>query len=343
MEPEPGRSPLLPMLGRGLLLSAALAMEGKAVWEFFHPQPVATWLPTVLLLHGMACLALGLFAAGSPADPDPGRIAFAFAFSLFLPGLGMPAVLLVVLPGLLRASAIRRIPYVAIARSFPEDSGEAYPTRYGPGGFRARLLSRRIPASARLHSLLAVRQRATPGGNRLMKEMLKDPADELRLMAYGTLERREMEFQEAIARARDDLRMAGDDRQRSLALRRLAFLHWEMAYQELVEGELSRFYLEQALDAARQALEMGSEESASLWVLTGRIQARLGAWEEAWQALDKAERLGTPMGRVTPHLAELAFLRKDFSQTRHLLSQMQAAGQTHGMETVLRFWLGRGA
>lgn len=323
---------------RVLLLLAALALEAKAGWEFLRAPAEAERLAPLLFLHILACVMAAFFAAGNPATPDAGRAWFAFAFSLALPVLGMPAALLAVLPGLSRGKPRGPAGFALISPEDPETSAERYHERYGPGGFRARLLSRRIPSASRLMPLMALGNRATPFGNRMMKEMLKDPADELRLMAYGTLERREMEFQKALAAAGAGLRAAPDDRRRLPWLRRLAFLQWELVYQELAEGDLSRFYLEQAAGSGRRALEIEPMDGPLLMIY-GKIQARLGAWEEAFEALDGAERLGTPVQSVVPHLAELAFLRRDFAETRRLLARNPELRQSKTLEPLMRFWL----
>lgn len=332
--------PLSPMLraARGLLLSAALALEAKAGWEFLRAPAGAEWLAPLLLLHVLACSMAAFCAAGNPASPDARRALFAFAFSLALPLLGMPAALFAVLPWLARGKPRRPAGFAMIAPEDPETSVVRYHERYGPGGFRARLLSRSIPSASRLVPLMALGNRATPFGNRMMKEMLKDPEDELRLMAYGTLERREMDFQKSISAAQAGLRAAPDDRRRLVWLRRLAFLQWELVYQELAEGDLSRFYLEQAAESGRRALEIEPMDGPLLMIY-GKIQARLGAWEVAFEALDGAERLGTPVHSVVPHLAELAFLRRDFAETRRLLAGRLELRHSKTMEPLMRFWL----
>lgn len=333
-------APISPLyrIARGLMLIAALALEAKAGWEFLRAPAGAEWLVPLLFLHVLACSMAAAWAAGNPASPDALRALFAFAFSLALPLLGMPAALFAVLPGLSRGRPRPAPGFAMIAPEDPDTSAVPYHARYGPGGFRARLLSRRIPPASRMIPLMALGNRATPFGNRMMKEMLKDPADELRLMAYGTLERREMEFQKGIAAAQAGLRSAADDRNRLVWLRRLAFLQWELVYQELAEGELSRFYLEQAAESGRRALEIEPMDGPLLMIY-GKVQARLGAWEEAFEALDGAERLGTPVQSVVPHLAELAFLRRDFAETRRLLAQNPQLHQSKTLGPLMAFWL----
>ena len=93
-----------------------------------------------------------------------------------------------------------------------------------------------------------------------------------------------------------------------------------------------------SMESARRALEIEPMDGPLL-MLFGRIQARLGDWEEACEALDGAERLGAPAERIVPHLAELAFLRRDFAATRRLLSRGAGLRQVRAMRPILRFWL----
>ncbi len=352
----------------GHLACAALLLEGKAGWEFLGATSAAgASLPPLFLLHAAACalLAASLRALRRDGGGSPAFAAFVFVFSLSLPVLGMLGVLLGVLP-VLRAPGPESRPAFGIlrrARGRGAGSGVAagagQALRYSPGGFRARLLARGIPADRRLGLLLALRRRSTPHGNRLLREMLRDPADELRLAAYAVLERREKESQAAIAEAGAAAREARDGARRVAALRRLAFLHWEAAYQELADGEVSRHHLEQALRAAEdaRALAPGDDDLA---FLQGRILVRLGSREgsrattEAGAAVASsppfaASAAGGPDGpdvsdeRLIPHLAELAFRRGDFASTRQHLAALDRSAAGGPLRGVLRFWLGGGA
>ncbi len=355
---------------RLLPVTAALIMESKAVWEFFHPYPGAVWMASVLSLHGLAAVLFALQPPHSGPGPERGFhaawSAFLFVFVFCIPGLGMAGLLLAVGPSLRRKRPITSAAYRVLSREPTREFSPTYPTRYGPGGFRSRLLSQSIPSPHRLQSLLALKARATPDGNRLIREVLRDPADELRLMAYGTLERREMDFQKAIAAAKSALAatfatpsaarrekpdlhpMPGEDilrERRRFAYRRLAFLHWEMTYQELAEGELAQYYLAQALAAADQALALNAEDG-ELKILKGRILARMGNWDLAWQTLSEAETSDGQGAGMLPHRAELAFMRGDFVATRNLLAQVrETRGREYdvpkALEPVLRFWLGK--
>lgn len=361
-----------------LLAGAALLLEGKAAWEFLGPPPgAAAPLLPLLLLHVAACalLAASLRALRRGDGAAAGFAAFVFVFCLSLPALGMLGVLAGVLPALGDPRPEAGPAFGVLRRVRARSAGIGQGLRYGPGGFRARLLARGIPAPRRLGQLLALRRRSTPHGNRLLREMLRDPADELRLAAYAVLERREKESQAAIALAEAAAREAGDGARqaengarRLAALRRLAFLHWEAAYQELADGEVSRHHLERALEAAEAARGLAPGDGP-LAFLKGRILIRLGeagrapagagdasasarAPAEAEAAVDEAAGAGIPGARLLPHLAEAAFRRGDFAAVRRHLGRLAhpggpgAAGRPASggpLDAVLRFWLGPGA
>ena len=109
-------------------------------------------------------------------------------------------------------------------------------------------------------------------------------------------------------------------------------------YQELTEGELSGFYLEQALEQARLGLEAVPADGV-VRALSGRILARLGRWDQAREAFEAAVERGATAQRVLPRLAELAFQKRDFRETRRLLAQSPDLRMVPALEPILRFWI----
>lgn len=332
---------------RILAAAVALAVESLSAWEFLAMPPGMAPLLPILLLHSAACALFAL--AFFPTEKEEGRTgparafaAFVFIFAFALPGLGMLGVLLAVLPAIGRARTSRRPAYAVLGGEKDLPAFPAYPSRYGPGGFRARLLARDIPAPERLGALLTLRRKPGPRGNRLLKEMLRDPADELRLAAYAALERMERDAQKALAGAQSDLLAAGNDgRARRAALRRLAFLHWEAAYQELADREVSQHHLDSALRAAEEILARDPGDGFAA-MLKGRILARLGDWDAARQAFAAAAGSGAAVARLLPHQAESAFQRRDFAAVRGHLAELSAVrGQAAGgpLDPLIGFWL----
>jgi tetratricopeptide (TPR) repeat protein len=339
--PSDGLDPRLGRAARLLAAGASLAVESKAAWEFVAASAGAAPIFPLLLLHLAACALLALaFLPAHGRDRDRRSFPiFVFAFAFALPWLGMLGILLGVLPALSRPVKPGRRAYGILRDDRMRVSFPAYTRRHGPGGFRARLLASGTPAPQRLGALLALRRRSSPRGNRLLKEMLRDPADELRLAAYAALERMERDSQAALAAAERALRDAGNGPRRPAALRRVASLHWEAAYQELADGEVSRHHLEQALPAAQAVLDLDSGD-AFMALLKGRILARLGAWDSAEHAFSEAAGSGAGAARLLPHRAESDFQKRDFAGVRRHLAELRGQSRGGPLEPVPRFWLG---
>ena len=123
--------------------------------------------------------------------------------------------------------------------------------RFGPGSLEGILRHSPDPET-RLRVVLACRSCPSGPAVHLLRLALRDPVDDVRLLAYAVLERKEREIQ-----SRDPERCwrngrAASGQQRPAAARRathaqLAELYWELVYQGLVEGELLAFSLEQVL------------------------------------------------------------------------------------------------
>jgi tetratricopeptide (TPR) repeat protein len=292
----------------------ALGLEAVAAYVFFAGGGTRFDWVVFLALHAGASLTLALAM--------PAIAAFAFVFSLALPILGMLGMLLAVSSGMGRFKAPQHSTQVPLF--VEKEAYHAAPDsrRFSAGGFRSRLLQRHLPATRRLPHLMTLGRRSSPFANRLLKDMLRDPSDEMRLAAYAILERREREAQATLPQATG---------------RHLAQGHWEIAYQGLAEGEEVGRHLTQALAAAEAALKT-SPSATDLWHLKGRILARLGDEDQALRAFTVAHETGTPALRTLPYQAEIAFRNRDFEAVRRHLRALNPQGLNPSMNKVLSFW-----
>lgn len=334
---------LLERLQPVLAVFAVLGGIALEVLAFLLSLPGAQTfqVTAAILLHVGSSLFLGAaFALGGRGKSRPSFAAFVFCFCLVLPGLGIVGLLLGIWPAMRRSSVIAKPDFRVLALERRYARGPLFTARFGLGGFRARLLRRHLPATRRLPLLMALGRRSTPVGNRLLRELLHDTNDEIRLAAYAILDRREREMQASLAAIAEEEKRAEKASERADALHRLAALHWEAAYQDLAEGELSRRHLEKALQALEAALDLRSDD-ASLPLLRGRVLARLGLHSAATQAYSTLGKFHLPGRRIRSYQAELAFLARDFSSVRQHLAALNPKEVGLAMSKVLHFWSGK--
>ena len=115
------------------------------------------------------------------------------------------------------------------------------------------------PVDARVRAIVSIRQLAHPKASRLLRMALKDPADDVRLLAYAILNQRETEIQQEIIRLQAGLSHSRNPYRLGL-LKRLAQLHWQLIDQSLLhDAQAEQSVAEQAYHYAQAVLAQGHD------------------------------------------------------------------------------------
>lgn len=322
----------------------ALTAESAALLLVARGEAAPETLIAFLALHAAAsaliAVAIGLLFP--PAYRRPRRWVWATLFGLnfFVPVIGLVASFVGVIAGTLFPQLLK--PKVFNRVTAPEymATRDYDLTRLRGAAVRARLRAQEMPSTARVEALLAIGSAATPASGAVLREMLTDPADDIRLLAYGLLDRREKSISEQLVRERGVLAAAEEigDRDTARAVHhRIGELYWELVYQDLVQGDMRSYALEQALIHTEQALD-GSAADGARWLLIGRIRLRRGELAPAHAALGAALEHGMPRRNVLPYLAELRFLQRRYADVRRLMYELGAQPSSEQLSALQQFW-----
>jgi len=275
-------------------------------------QALVAWLAT----HALACLC---FLAGiGGVLPNVyrrlwGREWLFFGVIPFLmPVMGMWGVLLAVLPALHRPQRQHQTSLiVAKPPQLPYRSSDldARP-RLRPGGLSALLRSSGA-VGERVKAVMALRYLNDPKANRILRDAMKDPADDVRLLAYSVLEQKEASIRQAIQRTRKALD-SGTSTTAVNGLRQQAVKHWALVQQELVQGGLAEKLVREANGFVDRVLADGPD--ADMLQLKGRILQWQGHLDKADVCFSQAVTAGMPEEVMAADWMELAFLRRDFDR-----------------------------
>jgi polysaccharide biosynthesis protein PelE len=207
----------------------------------------------------------------------------------------------------------------------------------GGARLQARLANTKVAPTDRLSALVAIQNMPTRTTGTLLRDLLADPLEDIRLIAYGTLDHAENEIMQKIFRTSKALETTAGDTERHALNRMLAELYFELVYQNLVQGAVYKHTLEQADRYARVALETDSSDAA-LWLIRGRLALANGQPDEAHEHINRALDLGFPRERLVPWLAEAAFLRGDYSRVSSLLASLANAASLPTLKPVVKYW-----
>ncbi|WP_199272373.1 tetratricopeptide repeat protein [Paraburkholderia acidisoli] len=246
-------------------------------------------------------------------------------------------------------------------------AGSVGTVSYGRGArLKAELQNADAPTSFRMTALLAMQSMPVRTVSPLLQDMLADPLDDIRLLAYGILDNREKQLTQRILaeRAKLDGKTADSAvksdgkadnkadakraapplsaRERGEINKSLAELYGELIYENLVTGDVYRNAADQADAYARAALE-DLPDDAALWRLRGRLALGNGELDAAETMLARAIEFGFPRERMLPYLAEAAYLRGDYARVRALLAESTQYATLPTLRPVLEYWRAGGA
>lgn len=328
------------MTGTWLTL-LALALETGGIAGLISGLPPSMALASYLSAHALACGLLTLVLLPLLPSRYRGRTLltalFLFTLQFAIPFVGSLGVFAGVLLALYLPRTIRDIPWQEV--EIPELPFQPVDMDqqiiYSEGGLR-QVLHEAGSIEKRLKALLATRQMSDRDAVELLREALKDPADDVRLLAYSMLEQKE----KALASQARRLQLALEDpesKNPSRLKRRLAQVWWEMSYLGLAQGSLRSYYLE---SARRLLLELTDTlEMHNDWRLLGRVELTLGNIIAAKSAFENALAKGAPQELILPYQAEVAFLERDFQKVRFCLASLTHYRPHQNVRAVIEGWL----
>lgn len=319
----------------------AIALESGGIASLFSPLSGDMQLVAYLTAHAMACGLLSLALLPFLPRRYRGQPVFAglFLFSLqfAIPFIGSLGVLVGILLALYLPRSTREVPWQEV--DIPElpfrPIDMNLQTIYSQGGLRQVLREASNP-DKRLKALMATRQMADREAVDILREALKDPADDVRLLAYSMLEQKEKTLTQRASLVQQALKQSAKSEIPGLK-RRLAQVWWEMAYLGLAQGGLRNYYLNNAADMLEGIILQSPKHSD--WRLMGRVELARGNLDAAEKAFKRASASGAPPEAILPYLAELAFLRRDFAAVREHLRACPREQLHPANRPLLEAWL----
>lgn len=263
-----------------------------------------------------------------------------FGFAFIVPVIGAIGVLLVARTTLQQhaADVERAVPHSVVLPEF-ELHGKAS-RRAGQGAIRMRLASN-VPNDIRMQSLLTLQVVPNRVANPILEGLLGDETDDVRLVAFGMLDAEEKKITSHIRQKQSALEAPMTDEQRHDCLQHLAELHWELIYSSLVQGELRRHMLAEALRYADEAVTCGSKPNAGLHFLRGRILMAQSEFGKAEASMRQAVMDGLAAATALPYLAEIAFRNGHYDVVHAILLQLVGVKTTGRIQAVVQLWSGQ--
>lgn len=323
----------------GVLL---VGLEMASIWMLGGIHPALINIYYFLCWHFIACLMATLIIPGVlPANYRAATVAsflFIFSVAFFIPLLGMTGLVFGLIPvlwhqqkpepltGWLR-SYERRLPARAAAKKRASQT-------VSPGQLTG-ILQHASESNKRLQALIATLSLDTKRALPLLRIALKDTDDNVRLLAFALLKRKENELSDAIRESISHLSTASADEQ-FLHHKALATNLWELAHLE-TNGGTALLLCDRARTHAEAALQL-QQTDAGLQFLLGRILLKGMNYDGARAAFRRASECGIDSRKVMPFLAEIAFYEQRFSEVGSYLDAVQFADGHLPLNHLAAYW-----
>jgi hypothetical protein len=300
-------------------------------------------------LHALSALGFGAWAAEGKIMSRPGPFIAACMMVFTIPVLGALGVAFLIVPawraqrptvddGVVEIS----LPHAAAGSGGSSVQEGAQQVRIAPAPIEVVLRSHGT-AQKRVASVMTLRRMDAARAVPLLRVALGDTHEDVRLLAYAILERREKELRgriEVLLGDLEALHVAGEDKQLAAVLKALTEQHWELVHGGFVSGDVEKQTLTAAARYGHEALLRGQDGSLSL--LLARIQLRARKPGSALRYLRAAGSLGVANSVLAPLYAEAAFLMRRFDAIGPLLAEAGNAPMARPkLDAVARFWTAR--
>lgn len=317
-----------------LLVLISLCLDGVAVYFFRNDYFSVSEL---LLFHAVALLFILLtyFSIKNYFKESSKKILLLFfIITLFLPFFGEIACFLF-FRWMITAQKMFNLPVIhgyALTKQI-----ESIENRYGVGGLRLNLKSTNLPLPKRTDALLAMGKINPDKISNLIRTMLPDKQDEIRLLAFNLLKREQKKIFPKINQAIELLKNEHDDKNKAKLYKWLSNEYWEVIYRNLMEKELVPYSLQQTLDYTKKALQYDPSDAA-LYVTLGRIALRQNKADAAIDYFKQAISNGMPEERVLLYIAEAYFKQHKYHMIKNLFSHLEPSANVLMSKRLLMFW-----
>lgn len=327
--------------GLVVLLLAAIATQVLSVITIspFVSQANASFLG-FLILHAIAvilAIAFCLFILPERYCYPKAHALTVLGLPMFLiPFFGLFGVSLAVMSAL--RNPVEKEPEFVIAIELPQLPFKPVDINLsqGVGGGLLNIIKHDEDSDKRVKAVLSTKNMPDRQAVPILQVALKDPIDDVRLLAYSMLDQKESTISHNIKIALTTLESATPNMQ-LLLHRELAHLFWELAYMELAQGDV----LTHVLSKAKEHIELVLNErnDAGACFLLGRILLRQGSLDLAEKALKQASDFGLDEANIATYLAEIAFHRNDYHLIPAIMMTLPANEKCQSpIKDIAQYW-----
>ncbi len=327
-----------------ILLILALGLEAYAIQLMIIDDVSVGILITAFVSHAVssglsACVFVDLLQMHLTVNTNWKDHLFLFVIAFFLPLIGICGFVLTIPLLFFRSTKPQKKAIASFKISKPrnvpliQDVGKidaSLSLSYLFELFRSRDQYKRIQA---VYLTLKLKDKDAVA---LLHEALTDPIDDIRLLAYALLDRKENSYSKRINKNKQALEQPGNYNMRNI-YQKITSDYWELVHLNLVRGEAQNRLLEMACKYAETGLKYFPED-LKLRFLYARVLLKQKKYSLAHSQFKEAENLGISRDKLLIFYAEIAFYRHQFNQVKEMIRGIDRLTPYPKLSLCTQYW-----
>ncbi len=171
----------------------------------------------------------------------------------------------------------------------------------------------------------------------MLKNLLSDQDNEVRLFSFSQLSSMERELNEKISKKLQEYNDSKDLDKKAEIASELSSLYWEFIYFGLSDEEINSIIIQKVEQYANIALKR-DKDSANLYILLGKSAFFKESLDEAKEFFTKAVKLGGSKASIMPYLAEITFKEGNYDDVKKYLSLIDPSKLSSKIEPIYNQW-----
>jgi hypothetical protein len=296
-----------------------------------------------LALHALASAVLAFsmlpLLLGKHTQPRWAVVGLIACFCFAIPVLGFVLAFLAVMTVRVYPSRDPTEDFSSVV--LPEfDQHQHLPGTAQTSGIRSLLSNREAPTKLRFKALVTLSHVKGRIASPLLRDVLDDPSDDLRLLAYGMLDRMEQKLSRAI---HEELQVLKEEASGPAALspglvaaHRLSDLYWELLYQELASDDMHDFAVQESLRYCDMVLRQ--QPTNRRWCCARPSAARHGSPAGSRAVLCQGPGAGHAGDPGHSYQAQIRYAQRDFVQVRSMMQGIAQHNALPKLRPVIDYW-----
>jgi polysaccharide biosynthesis protein PelE len=320
---------------------SALGLEIASMLMIVENHSAGSDLLTPFFSHLTASIAsvivLPKFLTSPNQTHNPINLLFFFIIAFYIPVLGMLGLAFAVVPGLrpIKAGSKLSINFNRIREFSSVPADRSLHFEYGAVSLENLLRSQN--PDKRMTAVYATLKLDDKNAIPLLRTALRDPVDDIRLLAYALIDRKEQRISERIEQARQSLENNETTTNTRHLYKCIVKDYWELAHLGLVEGETLNYVLNKTREYLEKALKLYPKDRG-LHLQYAKLLLRLKNPKKAYDEFKMAEALGVGKKQLLLYYAEIDFLQRRYGEVKRYMKEIDLVTAHPQIHAAKRFW-----